>query len=270
MEKSHYDDFPMPADYPDYPSHRQMLAYFQDYAQHFGVMPFIRFNTEVVKAEEQPDKTWRIQLSDGTVETFDYLMVANGHHWDPRWPNYPGQFAGRYLHSHEYKCAEPFRNQRVLIIGGGNSACDIAVETGRLSAFTAISMRRGYYVIPKFMMGQPVYVMNAKFLWLPDRLRLPLLRLALWFSVGDYASYGLERPKHGLLQQHLTAKCIRAAMLHASTGGTPSKSSITNTCGRCRRKFPRTRLLGAVKMQRGQFNRVTPLFDSEPTHSAVS
>ena len=202
---SQFDDFPMPADYPDYPSHRQMLVYFQDYVQHFGVMPFVRFNREVVKADEQADQTWQITLSDGAIERFDYLVVANGHHWDPRWPDYPGQFTGHYLHSHAYKCAEPFRGQRVLIIGGGNSACDIAVETSRISTFTAISMRRGYCIIPKFMMGQPVDVVNAKFLWLPAWLRLPLLRLSLYFSVGDYASYGLERPKHGLMQQHLTA-----------------------------------------------------------------
>lgn len=201
---SQYEDYPMPDDYPDYPSHKQLLAYFQGYAQHFGVTDLIRFNTEVKKAEKQADDTWKITLDDGTVELFDYLVVANGHHWNPRMPSYPGEFTGTLLHSHDFKNAEPFKDQRVLVIGGGNSACDIAVETSRVSAFTAISMRRGYYIAPKFMLGKPIDVLNARFVHLPDFIRVPLLRFSLWLNVGDYAEYGLERPTHGPLQQHPT------------------------------------------------------------------
>lgn len=200
---SAYEGFPMPDDYPDYPSHRQVLAYFQSYARHFGVDKCIRFNTEVTRAEKQPDQTWRLTLSDGTVETFDYLMVANGHHWDPRYPSYPGTFSGTFMHSHEYKSAAPFRDQRVLVIGGGNSACDIAVETGRISAFTAISMRRGYYISPKIVMGYPADVLASKFNWLPHSLYLHLLRLALWLQIGDNTLYGLQKPKEGILKVHL-------------------------------------------------------------------
>lgn len=201
---SQYEDYPMPDDYPDYPSHKQLLTYFQGYAQHFGVTDLIRFNTEVKKAEKQADDTWKITLGNDTVEQFDYLVVANGHHWNPRLPSYPGDFTGTFLHSHDFKNSEPFKDQRVLVIGGGNSACDIAVETSRVSAFTAISMRRGYYIAPKFMMGKPIDVLNARFVHLPDFVRVPLLRFSLWLNLGDYAEYGLERPTHGPLQQHPT------------------------------------------------------------------
>ncbi len=201
---SQYEDYPMPADYPDYPSHKQLLAYFQGYAQFFGVIPYIRFNTEVKHAEKQPDATWKITLADGTVEQFDYLMVANGHHSTPRMPRYAGTFDGMLIHAHDYKSAAPFKDQRVLVIGGGNSACDIAVETSRVSAFTAISMRRGYYIVPKFMLGKPTDVLAAPLARLPDFIRLPLLQFTLWLNVGSYADYGLERPKHGVLQQHPT------------------------------------------------------------------
>jgi pyruvate/2-oxoglutarate dehydrogenase complex dihydrolipoamide dehydrogenase (E3) component len=213
---SAYADYPMPRDYPDYPSHKQILAYFQSYARDFGIMPHIRFNTEVCKAEKQPDETWQLTLSDGTVETFDYLLVANGHHWLPRYPEYPGTFTGEMLHSHEYKSAAPFRDQRVLVVGGGNSACDIAVETGRISSFTAISMRRGYYIVPKFVIGKPADVLNNYVTFLPDALRKPLLYAFLWLSVGDYADYGLERPKHGILSQHLT---LNSELLYALRHG---------------------------------------------------
>jgi thioredoxin reductase len=201
---SQYEDYPMPADYPDYPSHKQLLAYFQGYADYFGVTPYIRFKTEVRKAELQADQTWKITLGGGKVEKFDYLMVANGHHWDPRKPEYPGKFTGEFLHSHEYKTAAPFKGKRVLVLGGGNSACDIAVETSRISAVTSISMRRGYYIAPKFLLGEPADVINQRFLWMPGWLRLLLLRVSLYFAVGDYKSYGLESPDHQLLHSHQT------------------------------------------------------------------
>jgi hypothetical protein len=201
---SEYFDYPMPADYPDYPSHAQMLAYFQGYANHFGVMPYIHFNTEVEKAEEQADKTWQITLKNGQVEIFDHLMIANGHHWNPRYPTYEGEFTGEFIHSHVYKRAAPFTGKHVLVIGAGNSGCDIAVETARVSTFTAMSMRRGQYIVPKFVFGQPPDVMNARFAWLPDWVRLPFLYLVLRLAIGKYEDYGLPTPKHGMLNAHVT------------------------------------------------------------------
>ena len=129
----------MPADYPDYPSHKQLLTYFQNYAHHFGVDKHIRFNTSVVSAHPINNNRWHIRLADNSTEEFDYLLVASGHHWNPRMPHYPGNFEGQLLHSHEFKTTEPFKDQRVLVIGGGNSACDCAVETSRVR-----SRRRGW------------------------------------------------------------------------------------------------------------------------------
>jgi glycine/D-amino acid oxidase-like deaminating enzyme len=200
---SEYADYPWPRDYPDYPGHRELLAYFQGYARHFGLLPFVRFRTEVVKAEPlEDDRAWKLTLASGETERFDQLVVASGHHWDPRWPDYEGRFEGEYLHSHDFKRAAPFAGKRVLVIGGGNSACDIAVETARVAGFTAISMRRGYYFVPKFLFGLPSDALHAKVEWIPRRLRVSLLRALLWAAVGDLGRYGLERPDHELLASH--------------------------------------------------------------------
>jgi cation diffusion facilitator CzcD-associated flavoprotein CzcO len=202
---SQYLDYPMPQEYPDYPSHKQLLDYFQGYIRRFGLEPYIRFNTEVTKAEKNSDETWHVTLGDGAVETFDHLLVCNGHHWDPRLPEYPGSFTGEFIHSHDYKQAESFRDKRVLVIGGGNSACDIAVETSRVSAFTAVSMRRGYYIIPKFLMGLPTDVLAAKNEFLPKWIRMPMFGLLLRLAVGIPQMYDLQKPDHKLLQAHPTA-----------------------------------------------------------------
>src|SRR5512144_1052148 len=169
---SQYEDFPMPDAYPDYPGHAQLKAYFQSYARHFGVDRVLEFGTEVSSARPRPGGGWTLALGNGRREEFDALLVASGHHWDPRMPSYPGTFTGQLLHSHAYKSAEPFVGKRVLVIGGGNSACDIAVETSRRSARTEISMRRGYWFVPKFVMGLPTDVINDRLMRrLPKAIR---------------------------------------------------------------------------------------------------
>jgi hypothetical protein len=199
---SQYHDFPMPDHYPDYPGHRLLKEYFQSYAQHFGVVPYIQFHTGVARAEKQPDETWHLTLDDGRTEHFDYLIVANGHHTDPRMPSYPGTFTGEMTHSHYYRSPLKYKDKRVLVIGGGNSACDIVCDIARHASKAAISWRRGYYVIPKVIFGSPPDVVNARFAFLPRWIRRPLNTM-VWFMVtGGNEPYGLPKPDHDILSSH--------------------------------------------------------------------
>lgn len=201
---SEFSDFPMPAEYPDYPSHRQLLAYFEAYARHFDLYPAIRFRCPVHRAMPHPDGGWQLHLPDRAVQRFDHLLVATGHHWDPRMPAWPGEFTGALLHAHAYKSSEPFRAQRVLVVGGGNSAAEIAVETSRVSAHTGLSTRRGYHIVPKFMFGIPTDVLNARMLWLPRALRARVHQWGWRLETGGMARYGLPEPTHGILDAHPT------------------------------------------------------------------
>lgn len=205
---SQFPGYPMPADYPDFPSHRQVLAYFQAYARDFDLAPFIRFNTRVEHAEPMADGRWTVRVSgpDGREEThtFDALLVCSGHHFAPSPPRYPGSFTGRELHSHSYKYPEPFRNQRVLVVGGGNSACDIAVDICRLASRTAISMRRGYPIFPKLILGKPADSAYRHTRHLPRPIRRLLLTAGLRLSIGRWERYGLQPPDRPLLESHPT------------------------------------------------------------------
>ena len=202
---SQYEDFPMPDGYPDYPGHAELKAYFQSYARHFGVDHVLQLRTEVQSARPRPGGGWTVTLGDGRREEFDALLVASGHHWDPRMPSYPGTFGGELLHSHAYKTAERFAGQRVLVIGGGNSACDIAVETARCSARTAISMRRGYWFVPKFFMGLPTDVINDRLMRkFPKLIRQQAGKLTVWLIQGKNSHYGLPEPEHGPFEAHPT------------------------------------------------------------------
>jgi cation diffusion facilitator CzcD-associated flavoprotein CzcO len=199
---SEYSDYPWPRSYADYPGHLELLAYFQGYARRFGVDRLVRFRTEVKKAEREEGGGWRLTLSTGETERFDHLLVANGHHWDPRMPTYPGSFAGPLIHSHDFKSSAPFKGQRVLVVGGGNSACDIAVETARVARFTGISMRRGYYFVPKFMFGIASDVLHGKLRLIPRKIRARLLELMLRLNTGAPERYGLMKPDHPFMSSH--------------------------------------------------------------------
>ncbi len=220
---SEFLDFPMPDDYPDYPSHRQVLAYFEAYAQHFSLLPYIQFNTEVAQAEKLHDERWAITLSTGETRLFDYLFVANGHHSVPRMPELPGHFAGELLHAHDYKQNVPFAGKRVLVIGAGNSACDCAVEISRVAEFTAISIRRPQYIVPKFFMGKPTDTFNDTLNRLPRFLSNALRQLSLRIQVGDYRNYGLEQPDFPVTSAHPTLNSellyrIRHGRVHPRRG----------------------------------------------------
>ena len=203
---SAYSDYPMPAHFPDYPSHAQLLEYFTGYAEHFGLLPHIQFGTLVQRCTPLPDDRWRVTtVKDGLEATqdFDALVVCNGHHWKPRVPTYPGEFTGEFLHSHSFKRAAPFAGQRVLVIGGGNSACDIAVETSRVSRQTDVSWRRGYWVVPKFVLGKPADVLSNGVKWIPKALRFFLYEKLMLILNGRNRDIGLPEPDHHIGQTHI-------------------------------------------------------------------
>ncbi|MDF1697586.1 MAG: NAD(P)-binding domain-containing protein [Saprospiraceae bacterium] len=200
-----FDDFE--EGIPDYPSHDQLRRYFQAYARHFNLYPVIEFNTLVKKCELDEERHWEVTTEiDGKekIEKFTHLVVCNGHHWKPRYPEYPGEFSGEFIHSHHFKKAAPFKDKRVLVIGGGNSACDVAVETSRVSKKTAISWRRGYRIIPKFLFGKPSDVVASRMAWLPTKIKYFLSEMTVKLLQGSNKSYGLPEPTHSLGGSHPT------------------------------------------------------------------
>ncbi len=130
-QRTQYADFPMPAHFPDFPHHSLIAAYFDEYVDHFGLRQKIRFETGLDTARRLSDGVYEVRLDNGKTEFYDAIIVANGHHWDPLWPNppFPGEFDGVQMHSHDYiDPTEPhdLRCRRVVVLGMGNSAIDIA------------------------------------------------------------------------------------------------------------------------------------------------
>ena len=207
-KKLEFPDFPMPAEYPTFCHHTHIHQYFEDLVDHFGLRDAIHFETPVRKAERLEDGTWRITL-DGGTRHYDHLIVGTGHHWDPKWPEFPGRFDGPVIHSHEY--IDPFdpidlKGKRVLVVGIGNSAVDIASELSNrgLAERLVLSTRRGAHVVPKYLFGKPIDQVVETNPYIPLALQRKAAALLVRLVVGRVENFGMPTPDHEILTAHPT------------------------------------------------------------------
>ncbi|GAA2508371.1 flavin-containing monooxygenase [Nocardia seriolae] len=231
-----YTDFPIPDDYPTYLGQRHIMAYLRSYAEHFGVREHIEFGGTVEsmdRVDGGPEWLVRIRTAEGTsVRRYGGVVIANGHNWSPRRPEFPGVFNGTTLHSADYRGPDVLRGKRVLVVGAGTSGCDIAVDSCRSAARTVLSVRRGNYIWPKYMFGIPTdayYEFILKFRMPRPLVRAmgkPLLRMN---SADDPVRYGLPRPEHKLLEEHFVMNST--LLYHLGHGEIGVKPEIAELCG---------------------------------------
>jgi uncharacterized NAD(P)/FAD-binding protein YdhS len=204
-----FSDFPMPADFPDFPSRQQMCDYLRLYADTFDLRVNIQFKTKIVMVRPAEGELWEIETANGECRIYKGVLVCNGHHWDRRFPSYEGNFTGEYIHSKDYHSPEQLAGKKVLVIGGGNSACDIVSEAARVAQSAHLSLRRGYWFLPKTLFGKPA--VESPVLFLPVSIQRLLLKFILRIVVGKYENYGLPEPDHSIFDHHPT---ISSEILH--------------------------------------------------------
>lgn len=211
-----FAEFPMPADTPDYPDHRRLLAYFRDFADHFGLRERFRFGTEVVRAEpvsDERDSGWRLTVRstgdddevgpgpEADAGEFSALVIANGTLSEPNIPEFPGRFSGEVRHTSRYKYPQELAGKRVLVVGGGNSGCDIAVDAVHHAASVDISVRRGYHFVPKYLFGKPADTVGGG-RPLPPRIKQFIDSRVLKLFTGDPTRFGFPAPDHKIYESH--------------------------------------------------------------------
>jgi dimethylaniline monooxygenase (N-oxide forming) len=228
-----YSDFPMPESYPDFPHHTHIAEYFDDYVEHFGFRDRISFETGVEHATRGDDGVWRIELDNGQTRSYDALIVANGHHWKPRWPEpqFAGAetFAGEQLHAHSYLDNSIFAGKRTVVLGMGNSAMDIAVESSYVAERTYLAARSGVWIIPKYIFGKPLDQLRND-PRIPFKLRQRIIQRLVSSYAGPPERYGLPKPTHRFGQAHPTVSGrILDRIQHGTITPKPNIESLDGT-----------------------------------------
>lgn len=230
-----FADFPMAQTVAEYPSHREMRGYFRDFARHFDLYRRYHFGAEVTRAEPLGESgagwriTWRTAQGETESAVFAGLLIANGTLSEPNLPFFEGNFSGEMIHAAQYRDPRQFAGKRVLIVGAGNSGCDIAVDAIHHGVSCDLSMRRGYYFVPKYVFGRPADTLGGMIrlpIWLKRRIDGMILR---WF-VGDPQKYGFPKPDYALYESHPIVNSL--ILFHAGHGDLTVRPDISRLDGR--------------------------------------
>lgn len=267
-----FRDFPMPEDFPDFPHHTQIKQYLDDYAEAFDLLRLIEFETRVQHAERLPTGGWELTLAgaDGTGPTetrrFDALVVCNGHHWDPRFADFPGEFTGEMIHSHAY--IDPWNplnlmDKRILVVGLGNSAADIAVEVSSkaMRNEVMISTRSGAWIVPKYIAGKPADKYFATYPFIPYAWQRKVIQVMQPMSAGRPEAYGLPTPNHKFFEAHPTQSV--ELPLRLGSGDVTAKGDIARLDGRTVHFVDGTSAEFDVIIQATGYNTTFPFFDRD-------
>lgn len=197
-----FTHFPMPNDYPDFPSAAQMRDYLTAFADRFNLRPSIELNCTVLKIRPIKNNHWQVTFANGEVRIYQGVLLCNGHHWDKRFPQFQGEFHGEIIHSKDYKHPDQLRGKRVLVIGGGNSACDIAAEAARVGTKSVLSLRQSVWFLPKTFAGKPLVDLIRG--WMPESLQRSIAYGIIRLTFGKHEDYGLIKPTYRIFEKHPT------------------------------------------------------------------
>ncbi|NDH95844.1 MAG: NAD(P)/FAD-dependent oxidoreductase [Actinobacteria bacterium] len=198
--RSGWADLPMPDHYPTYPRWWEIRDYIQAWAAHHDLVGHYEFETRVDSAE--PVETgagerWDVVLQGGERRRYRGVLACPGFQRVPNVPSYPGVFSGSQRHSQTYRRADEFRGKRVLIVGAGNSAVDIACDAAVTADRAVISTRRGYWFMPKLVGGVPFDCWAVNSASSQERLGKFLA-----IHAGDPSTVGFGEPDHAAMAHH--------------------------------------------------------------------
>jgi dimethylaniline monooxygenase (N-oxide forming) len=219
-----YPSFPQPELAREFLHHSQMCAYLEAYAERNDLTRSIGFGASVERAEPV-DGGWEVTVRGAGTDRFDWLVVASGHYWEPIVPELPGTFAGEVMHVREYRTPEWFAGRRVVVVGGAQSALDIATELSSVAAGVTLACDHVHHLLPRYVLGRPLDERDTA---IALSVPLPLVRLIIRGLTGLARARPdrgeLPPPRHPLLEAHwpiIVSTATEAALADRAFGCRP-------------------------------------------------
>lgn len=193
-ELSHLPHLPFPKHYPRYVPRQMLVEYLEDYSKHFMIKPhFVTTATSVKKDKEQ----WKTETDNEKIFLSNKVVIASGVNRVPYQPRFTEEenFQGTILHSKDYKNVEPFREQKVLVVGMGNTGAEIALDLCENGIESYVSIRGPVNMVPRDVFGRPTQLTALMLNKLPEGLNDAIGIFLRKLTVGDLSKYGIETPK---------------------------------------------------------------------------
>lgn len=197
---SGFPGYPMPDSYPDYPRRDQILAYIRGFARRYDLERHVQFGSKVVEAVPDADGVW-VRV-DNERRRYRGLVCSSGINWVPQLVNYPGQFAGTLRHSSTYRHPRELVGKRLLIVGLGNSGAELACDAVNWAQSISVSVRRGYYILPKHVFGIPADEFAKSKVPMPQWFKVRVFQVMQRILLGDTQKVGMPKPDHRILESH--------------------------------------------------------------------
>lgn len=221
---------PMPSSYPKYPTRQQVVDYIADYARALKTPPLWGRRASSVRAM---DSGWRVETDHEPFHARN-VVIATGYSRLPVIPTFPGieAYGGEVLHTSLYKNGAPYAGKRVLVVGFGNSAAEIAMDLAEQGASPTLSVRGPVNVLPREVLGIPIvsFGLLQKLFSAPvaDVVAAPVLRLIL----GDIEALGFTRLPYGpiteVAEHHRVPVLDIGALGYIRAGRTAVRPGIAN------------------------------------------
>ncbi|KAF6816643.1 dimethylaniline monooxygenase [Colletotrichum sojae] len=212
-DSSCFSDFPIdPARYPIFYPHDLHLRYIGEWAAHFDLEKHVRFGVSVVGCAPRKEGGWEVRVrshdekaeEEEEVLQFDAVICGSGLSRRPKVPEFPGReaFEGEVLHSHFYRTPTPFDGKKVVIVGLGSTAVDLACEIGPLAKELHVVNKRGAWIIPRFLLGKPAEAWNSRSsaTWIPFSVQAFLYDKILAHALGPPPA--VLKPDHKIMEQN--------------------------------------------------------------------
>lgn len=236
-----FSDFPMPADYPEWPDGKRVFSYLNDYAKQFGVSSDILYGAEVTALRyDEVARKWTATIDaagDQQDATFDKVAICTGIFNRPNVPEFPGAEdftanGGQILHTSTATDPTAFEGKRVVVVGFQKSATDVAQFSAQHADTTSLVYRRALWKTPKFIAG----LINVKYLFYSrgvealfepmspgggERVLHTLARPAIWGFwrlVENLLKVQLKLPACNLVPEHPIESQISCALSVAPDG----------------------------------------------------